>query len=176
MLPNFGGSEHLIIFALVALLVFKPQDLPVIMKKAGQFMSSAKRMAADFRASFDDMARQSELDQLRKEVEAMRNKAVAIATDTSGEVTNAITNVADQFGGQLGDPQANAIYDPAFWMGETPAAEPAPVEAPKSKATPKTAPKPRVKPAAAKPKTTAPKTPAAKPAKPRTPVKKGPAK
>jgi sec-independent protein translocase protein TatB len=30
-------------------------------------------MAAEFRASFDEMARQSELDELRKEVEALRN-------------------------------------------------------------------------------------------------------
>jgi sec-independent protein translocase protein TatB len=31
-----------------------------------------RAMAAEFRASFDEMARQSELDELRREVEAMR--------------------------------------------------------------------------------------------------------
>jgi sec-independent protein translocase protein TatB len=34
-------------------------------------------MAAEFRASFDEMARQSELDELRKEVEALRTGHLA---------------------------------------------------------------------------------------------------
>ena len=34
-------------------------------------------MAAEFRASFDELARQSELDELRKEVEALRNMRLA---------------------------------------------------------------------------------------------------
>lgn len=74
MFPDIGGSE-LIIVAIVALLVVKPKDLPVMMRKIGEFTAKARRMANDFRASFEDMARQSELDDLRKEVEAMRAKA-----------------------------------------------------------------------------------------------------
>ena len=46
-----------------------------MMRKFGAFMAQMRRMANDFRASFDDMARQSELDELRREVEAMREKA-----------------------------------------------------------------------------------------------------
>jgi sec-independent protein translocase protein TatB len=40
-------------------------------------------LAADFRASFDDMARQSELDDLRKEVQALRDTKL---TDALGPV------------------------------------------------------------------------------------------
>ena len=36
-------------------------------------MNKMRGMAADFRATFDEMARQSELDELRKEVESLRN-------------------------------------------------------------------------------------------------------
>lgn len=69
--PGIGGFEILVI-GLVALLVVGPKDLPVLMRKVGQFVAKARGMANEFRASFDEMARQSELDDLRKEVEALR--------------------------------------------------------------------------------------------------------
>lgn len=70
--PGIGGFEILVI-GLVALLVVGPKDLPVLMRKVGQFVAKARGMANEFRASFDEMARQSELDDLRKEVEALRS-------------------------------------------------------------------------------------------------------
>lgn len=69
--PGVGGFEILVI-GLVALLVVGPKDLPMLMRKVGQFVGKARGMANEFRASFDEMARQSELDDLRKEVEALR--------------------------------------------------------------------------------------------------------
>jgi sec-independent protein translocase protein TatB len=71
MLPEVGGSE-LILIAAIALIVVGPKDLPVLMRKIGHAMGRMRAMAAEFRASFDEMARQSELEELRKEVEAMR--------------------------------------------------------------------------------------------------------
>jgi sec-independent protein translocase protein TatB len=71
MLPEVGAAE-LIVIAAVALIVVGPKDLPVLMRKIGAFMSRMRGMAAEFRASFDEMARQSELDDLRKEVDALR--------------------------------------------------------------------------------------------------------
>ena len=69
--PGIGGLEILVI-GLVALLVVGPKDLPLLMRKVGKFMAKARAMANEFRSSFDEMARQSELDELRKEVEALR--------------------------------------------------------------------------------------------------------
>jgi sec-independent protein translocase protein TatB len=72
MLPGIGSSEIFVI-ALVALIVVGPKDLPGMLRKLGQFVSKMRSMANEFRASFDEMARQSELDDLRKEVEALRS-------------------------------------------------------------------------------------------------------
>jgi len=76
MLPEIGATE-LMVIAAVALIVVGPKDLPVLMRKLGQFIARLRGMASEFRASFDDMARQSELDDLRREVEAMRNARIA---------------------------------------------------------------------------------------------------
>lgn len=79
--PGIGGFEILVI-GLVALLVVGPKDLPVMMRKLGRAMAKARAMANDFRASFDEMARQSELDELRKEVDALRrNQMVPLGAE-----------------------------------------------------------------------------------------------
>jgi sec-independent protein translocase protein TatB len=71
MFPEGRLLDFLIVGA-VALIVVGPKDLPVLMRKVGQFMAKVRGMAAEFRASFDELARQSELDELRKEVQALR--------------------------------------------------------------------------------------------------------
>ena len=71
MFPEGRLFDFLIVGA-VALIVVGPKDLPVLMRRVGQFMARIRAMAAEFRASFDELARQSELDELRKEVEALR--------------------------------------------------------------------------------------------------------
>src|SRR5258708_24807170 len=82
MFPE-GRALEFLIAATVALIVVGPKDLPVLLRKLGQFMAKVRSMAAEFRASFDEMARQSELDELRKEVEAMRKGQMAdIASST----------------------------------------------------------------------------------------------
>jgi sec-independent protein translocase protein TatB len=84
---DVGGTELLVIAA-VALIVVGPKDLPVLLRKLGQFVGKIRGMANEFRASFDEMARQSELDELRKEVQAMRE----------GQYTNPMRDAAAQAG------------------------------------------------------------------------------
>ncbi len=66
--------SHILIVLIVALVVVGPKDLPRLMRIAGQWMGKARRMADEFRKSFDDMARQSELDELRQEIENLRSE------------------------------------------------------------------------------------------------------
>jgi len=43
-----------------------------MMRMAGRWMGKARAMANQLRRSFDEMARQSELDELRAEIQALR--------------------------------------------------------------------------------------------------------
>jgi sec-independent protein translocase protein TatB len=172
MLPDVGGTE-LILIAAVALIVVGPKDLPVLMRKVGQAMGRMRAMAADFRASFDDMARQSELDELRKEIESMRAERV-----------DPVGWAADSFKGDLVEPWNDPDADLALPAApETAAAQGSEVS------TPGSAPKPKAKrarkaatalaasPSPASAKRTRPRkssTPAAEPAKPKRPRKTQP--
>lgn len=150
MLPEFGGIELLAIAAL-ALIVIGPKDLPVMLRKLGKAVGKMRAMANEFRASFDELARQSELDELRKEIEAMRQ---AQTYDPTGLVPGVYGPQ-----GEAAEAAAAAAYEPA----PEPVAEAAPqAEAkPKKPRTAKTAAKPAGAKAAAK---TSAKPAAAKPA------------
>jgi sec-independent protein translocase protein TatB len=76
MLPDLSGS-HILIVLVVALVVVGPERLPKLLHQIGKFVGKMRGMANEFRSSFDEMARQSELDDLRKEVEAMRQASQA---------------------------------------------------------------------------------------------------
>nr|WP_300378577.1 Sec-independent protein translocase protein TatB [Henriciella sp.] len=81
MLPQFGFTEFLLI-AVIALIVVGPKDLPMMMRKLGQFVAKGRAMAREFQSAFDDIARQAELDELRKEIEDLRrDNALTQAVD-----------------------------------------------------------------------------------------------
>ena len=64
---------HIVILLGIALVVVGPKDLPRMMHMAGRWMGKARAMANEFRKSFDEMARQGELDELRAEIESLRH-------------------------------------------------------------------------------------------------------
>ena len=60
MFDLFSWS-HILILLVVALVVVGPKDLPRLMHMAGKWAGKARAMANEFRKSFDEMARQTEL-------------------------------------------------------------------------------------------------------------------
>ena len=126
MFPEGRLLDFLIVGA-VALIVVGPKDLPVLMRRVGQFMAKVRGMAAEFRASFDELARQSELDELRREVDALRTaRPLDVATggvlsDIHSDLAGAHADLhAQMTGDPLPPPPASA--EPAV---AEPVAEPA---------------------------------------------------
>lgn len=150
--PGLGGTEILVI-GLVALLVVGPKDLPVLMRKLGKLMAKARGMANEFRASFDEMARQSELDELRKEVEALRSNQGMHALGADADA--AFRDIRkDLDSGLTTTPAPAMIPAPDEWPDAGPAMTPLDPPAvaetePAPAAKPKPKPRARAKPAAA---------------------------
>src|SRR5579862_333842 len=69
---GFGWSEILLIGA-VALVVIGPKDLPRVMRTAGQWSRKLRVLAGDFQRHIDDMVRQAELDEVKREAEKAMN-------------------------------------------------------------------------------------------------------
>ncbi|MBN9554665.1 MAG: twin-arginine translocase subunit TatB [Alphaproteobacteria bacterium] len=125
MFDLFSWS-HILIMLTVALVVVGPKDLPRLMNMAGRWAGKARNMANEFKKSFDDMARQSELDELRAEVEKLR------ATDPVADFGNEIERTLNPVDTETAETRAAAQEEaPAPRSGEyqvsetqTPVSEP----------------------------------------------------
>lgn len=62
---DIASSEFLLVM-LVALVVIGPKDLPKVLRVVGHWVGKARRMASQFRAGFDEMVRESEIEELEK--------------------------------------------------------------------------------------------------------------
>jgi sec-independent protein translocase protein TatB len=89
MLPGIGFSE-IIVLAILALVVVGPKDLPLMLRKMGRFMARMRAMAAEFRAGFDELARQAELDELKREVDALRRASQRGVAGFADEITRPV--------------------------------------------------------------------------------------
>lgn len=90
----FGiDAPELLVIAVVALIVIGPKELPSLLRTVGRWVSSMRVMAAEFRGHVDDMVRQSELDELKKSVDQIKENTVLDlqALDPTTEIRDAIS-------------------------------------------------------------------------------------
>jgi sec-independent protein translocase protein TatB len=71
---DLGWSELLLV-AVLAIIFIGPKDLPRLMRTLGQYTARMKAMAREFQQSFEELARESELEDLRREISELRNHA-----------------------------------------------------------------------------------------------------
>ena len=117
MLPGIGFTE-LLVLAVAALIIVGPKDLPMMMRRLGQFVGKGRAMAREFQAAFDDIARQSELEDLRKEIEDLKrsNSLKQATSDLSSyekDVNSAvIAQTRDEAMAQAGEPADEPSAEP----------------------------------------------------------------
>lgn len=85
-MPTIGSVELLVVI-LVAFLVVGPRDLPRLMRRAGEWMRRVRVMAAEFQHNLDVVVKEADLEDLKKDVVAIRNEA--------REMKNSIQNPID---------------------------------------------------------------------------------
>ncbi len=98
LIPQLGFFE-IMLLAVLALVVVGPKELPKLMRSVGKFVAQARNLAQEFMASFDQMAREAELDELRQEIETLKN------TNPVNEIKEEVTRTFEP----LNDP---ATFDP----------------------------------------------------------------
>lgn len=63
------GWTEIVMISVVALVVLGPKELPRALKTFGAVMAKARGMAREFQSGVDEMIRETELDDLRKDLE-----------------------------------------------------------------------------------------------------------
>jgi sec-independent protein translocase protein TatB len=93
---DIGWSE-LVVIGVVALIVVGPKELPGLLRSLGKALAGVRRMAGDFQSQFNEAMREAELDELKKEVDALRTHATGylnVPNMARDEIRNAIVGSA----------------------------------------------------------------------------------
>ena len=73
------GFQEFILIAFVLLIVVGPKDLPKVLRSITSFIRKVKSMASDFHSGIDDLANESELSELRKNISNINDKKLISA-------------------------------------------------------------------------------------------------
>src|SRR6478752_3531951 len=74
---DIGWSELLVI-AVVAIVVVGPKDLPRLMRSFGHYAGKLRRAASDFQSQFEEAMRESEIDEVRKAIDSVRENTPSV--------------------------------------------------------------------------------------------------
>jgi sec-independent protein translocase protein TatB len=127
---DIGWSEMALIL-MVALIVIGPKDLPRVARTIGKWTGKARGMAREFQRSFEDMAREAELQDIKSEMDKLSRvdvrRRLEETIDPEGEMRRSLAAPVDA------DPHHEAFDDPDHYpLHDEPAAvaalpSPAPV-------------------------------------------------
>ena len=73
MLPGVGGVEYLVIAALIIIFV-GPKDLPGVLRTFGRWWGKIKNFSREFKASVNDIAAETGIDEIKSSVEKNKPK------------------------------------------------------------------------------------------------------
>lgn len=116
------GWQELFVIAIVAVVVIGPKDLPRALRTVTLGIRKIRSMARDFQDGIDELAREAELQELRKEIEqatdADLEKELESIADPAREVEQSVQEIGQ------------SLAEPAAPEPPKPAAPPAAAEAP----------------------------------------------
>jgi len=120
---------EMIVIGGIALLVVGPKDLPKVFKGIAAVMKQIRKLTREFQGVVNDMIRESDLDDLRKEAQDLRK-----SIDPTSEIREAMQEVEDDV-----RETSKSVNPKDLWQPEPapikPAAESKPAPAPKSEAS-----------------------------------------
>lgn len=88
------GWQELFIVAILAIIVVGPKDLPRVLKTVMGLVRKGKGMAREFQSGVDEMVREADLDDLKKEAQSLKSmdfaKEMENTIDPTGDISKSI--------------------------------------------------------------------------------------
>ena len=126
---DIGWTEMFVVIV-VAVIVIGPKDLPRTLRTVGQWLGKVRAVGRDFQRGLDDMIRETELDEVKKQIDSAvkldLKKEVENAIDPTGTIKDAMQPVeVPDIGGEpkkKKDTDTEAVKAPAAAAAAEPAA------------------------------------------------------
>ena len=85
------GWQELFIIGVLAIIVVGPKELPQALRTVMRVVRKARSMAREFQSGIDDMVREAELDDIKKEIQTVKAgelpAQIERTIDPNGEIT-----------------------------------------------------------------------------------------
>jgi sec-independent protein translocase protein TatB len=89
IVPQLGLPE-LMVLAILALIIIGPKDLPKFLYGAGKLLGKARRLADEFRGGINQMVREAEMEEMRREIEELKkNSGAKDMSDAMADIESA---------------------------------------------------------------------------------------
>jgi len=89
-------AGKILILGVIALIVLGPKELPRVMRQVGSAIGKMRRMAAEFQTQFMDAMKESEMEQIKKDMQKVADQArVDINYDPIRETDRQIREAID---------------------------------------------------------------------------------
>ncbi|MDC0033016.1 Sec-independent protein translocase protein TatB [Alphaproteobacteria bacterium] len=92
---DIGGWEFLIVIV-IAIIVIGPKDLPGAIRTITGWIRRARQLAQDFQSGLDDLARETDMDNLKDEIQS--NLGLDDITNSGNTIRNQIKRTIDPNG------------------------------------------------------------------------------
>lgn len=107
---DFGLSfSHIVVIVLLAVIVIGPKDLPIVLRRFGQFMNKMRGMARDFQSHVDVAMKDAGMDGIRQDLQSLKSGMTTAMNPVQSALSGAATSLMD--GGAK--PQGEAAAAPA---------------------------------------------------------------
>jgi sec-independent protein translocase protein TatB len=119
------GWQELFIVGLITIVVVGPKELPRVLRTATLWIRKIKGMARDFQDGLEDLAREADLDDMKKELEASADfdleGELERNIDPGGEMSDAVRELGETV---ETDPEIKPEPEPAISGEEAPYTKP----------------------------------------------------
>jgi sec-independent protein translocase protein TatB len=89
-------AGKILILGVIALVVLGPKELPRVMRQVGSALGKMRRMAGEFQTQFMDAMKESEMEELKKDMQKMADQAkVDINYDPVAETNKQLRDAID---------------------------------------------------------------------------------
>ena len=97
-MPDIGWQE-LFLIALVTIIVVGPKEIPRVLRTVSLWVQKIKGMAREFQSGIDDLAREADLDDFRKELAEAKDfdvgRNIEDMIDPTGEYAKSIEELEE---------------------------------------------------------------------------------
>lgn len=91
------GWPELFVIAVITILVVGPKEIPTVLRTVMSMMRKVKDMAREFQSGIDDVVREAELDEMKRELEKSADikEEIEQSIDPDGELSSSIRDMKD---------------------------------------------------------------------------------